>query len=117
MRIGSAGNTFQTQPAPAAVNATATLTVANLQTRIITSTTAAAVTGTLPTGTLMDDLYGGSTDMGYDWSVINTGANAFTVAAGTGHTVVGNMVVAAGTSASFRTRRTAANTWINYRIG
>jgi hypothetical protein len=33
----------------------------------------------------------------FDWSVITTGANAFTVtAAASGHTVVGNMVVAAG---------------------
>lgn len=119
VRIDSSGNQFATQPAPAVVNATATLTVANLRTRIITSTTAAAVTGTLPTGTLMDGMYAGNTDMGYDWSVINTGAtNTFTVAAAAaGHTVVGNMVVALSTSGSFRSRRTAANTWITYRIG
>jgi hypothetical protein len=91
--------------------------VANLRTRIITSTTAAAVTGTLPTGTLMDGLYSSQTDMGYDWSVINTGANNFVVAAGTGHTVVGNMTVAGSTTSMFRSRRTAANTWITYRVG
>jgi hypothetical protein len=117
MRIDSAGSTLQTQPAPAAVNATATLTVANLRTRLITSTTAAAVTGTLPTGTLMDGLYSAQADMGYDWSVINTGPNTFTVAAGTGHTVVGNMAVATNTSGSFRSRRTGTNTWVSYRIG
>jgi hypothetical protein len=118
MRIDASGSVLAAQVAPAAVNTTATLTVANLRTRIITSTTAAAVTGTLPTGTLMDGLYNSQTDMGYDWSVINTGGtNNFTVAAGTAHTVVGNMVVSPNTSGSFRSRRTAANTWITYRIG
>jgi hypothetical protein len=117
LRIDSFGSAFQEQIAPAAVNATATLTVANLRTRIITSTTAAAVTGTLPTGTLMEGLYNGRTDMGYDWSVINTGGtNNFTVAANTGHTAVGNMVVAPNTSGAFRSRRTATNTWITYRV-
>jgi hypothetical protein len=116
-RIDSSGNTLQTQPEPAAVDTSAALTVANLRTRIITSTTAAAVTGTLPPGTLMDGLYSAQTDMGYDWSVINTGPNTFTVAAGTFHTVVGNMAVTTNTSGSFRSRRTGANTWVSYRIG
>jgi hypothetical protein len=118
MTIESDGSVFQQQNAPAAVNTTATLTVANLQTRIITSTTAAAVTGTLPTGTLMDGWYSTLPNMAVDWTVINTGAtNAFTVAAGTGHTVVGNMTVAASSTSLFRSRRTAANTWVTYRVG
>jgi hypothetical protein len=117
LRIDSSGNIVQRQPAPAAIDTTATLTAANLRTRIITSTTAAAVTGTLPTGTLMDGLYSAAVDMGYDWSVINTGANTFTVAAGADHTVVGNMDVVAGTSGAFRSRRTAATTWVTYRVG
>jgi hypothetical protein len=120
MRIDSAGNVLQTQPEPAAVNTTATLTVANLRTRIITSTTAALVTGTLPLGTDMDtSLYSAATDMGYDWSVINTGAtNNFVIAGnGAGHTFVGNTTVSPATSALFRSRRTTANTWITYRIG
>lgn len=116
LRIDASGNHVLPQIAPAAVNSTATLTVANLRTRIITSTTAAAVTGTLPTGTLMDGLYSAQADMGYDWSVINTGPNAFTVAAGTDHTLVGAGAVASGASGSFRSRRTAANTWITYRV-
>jgi len=119
LRIDSSGNTLQTQPAPAAFNTTGTLTVANLRTRIITSTTAALVTGTLPTGTLMDsDLYNAAADMGYDWSVINTGdTNNFVVAAGATHTVIGNMTVSPNTTGMFRSRRTATNTWITYRIG
>lgn len=106
------------QPAPAAVNVTGTLTVGNLLGGLITSTTAAAVTGTLPTGTLTDAGSDFLVDEAFDWAVVNTGAtNAFTVAAGTGHTVLGNMVVAASTSGNFRTRKTAANTFVTYRIG
>lgn len=106
------------QPTPIVVNTTATLTVGQLLNGIITSTTAAAVTGTLPTGTLTDAGSDFLIDEAFDWSVINTGAtNTFTVAAGTGHTVVGNMVVALSASAMFRTRKTAANTFVTYRIG
>lgn len=115
-----AGNQRIIQGAPAAVDSTATLTIANLQTGIITSSTAAAVTGTLPTGTLTD---AGFTDPplavneSFEWSVTVTGAtNAFTVAAGTAHTLVGSGVVLAATSAQFRTRKTAANTFVSYRI-
>ena len=52
-----------------------------------------------------------------DWSVITTGANAFTVtAAASGHTLVGNMVVAAGKAGLFRTRKTAAATYVTYSL-
>lgn len=117
IRIDSAGSMFRTQAAPATVNATATMTITNLYTQIVTSTTAAAVDATLPTGTSMETMYSAQTNMGYEWSVINTGANTFTVVANTDHTVVGNMVVAATSSGQFKSRRTAANTWITYRIG
>jgi hypothetical protein len=99
-----------------AVNTTATLTAAQLLAGIITSTTAAAVTGTLPTGTLIDSASDFSIDDAFDWVVINTGAtNAFTVAAGTGHTIVGSGTVALSSAATFRTRKTAANTFVTYR--
>jgi len=115
--IESTGSLFVFQPNPAAVNTTATLTVANLQARIITSTTAAAVTGTLPTGTLMDGWFSQTTNLAVDWSVINTGAtNTFTVAQGTDHTVIGNMVVNTSSSGVFRSRRTGTNTWVTYRV-
>ena len=117
-RICEDGTQGYNQAAPVAVNTTATLTVANLKNGIITSTTAAAVTGTLPTGTLTEGGFSGLyTNFTFEWSVINTGAtNNFTVAAGTNHTVVGNMVVAAGTSGRFASRRTAANTFVTYRL-
>lgn len=130
---GGANRTFQDpngilywlSPTPTAVNATATLTIAQLLTLIITSTTAAAVTATLPTGTLTDaGIFGPAgaaiaapVNTSFDWSVVVTGAtNAFTVAAGVGHTLVGSGVVAASTSALFRTQKTATNTFVTYRL-
>jgi hypothetical protein len=106
------------QAAPAAVDTTATLTVANLKTGIITSSTAAAVTMTLPTGTDTEAGFSGVyTNMTFEWAVINTGAtNAVTIAAGTGHTIVGSATVAASNSGRFATRRTAANTFVTYRL-
>lgn len=106
------------QGAPNALNATGTLTVAMILGGIITSTTAAAVTGTLDTGTICDAGADWVIGEAVDWSVINTGgANAFTVAAAAGHTIVGGAVVAASSSGMFRTRKTAANTFITYRLG
>jgi hypothetical protein len=106
------------QAAPAAVDTTATLTVGNLKTGIITSSTAAAVTMTLPTGTDTEAGFSGVyTNMTFEWTVINTGAtNAVTVQGGTGHTLVGSGAVAAGVSGRFASRRTAANTFVTYRL-
>ena len=105
------------QPTPAAVNTTATLTIANLQTGIITTTTAAAVDMTLPTGTSVDGGFAvNSNDLTMEWSVINTGSNAATILAATDHTVVGSGSVTAGTSGRFATRRTATNTYVTYRL-
>lgn len=102
---------------PVAVNTTATLTIAQLLSGIITSTTAAAVTGTLPTGTLSDAAGETEINEGFEWAVINTGGtNAFTVQAGTDHTLVGSGAVAANTSGRFVTRKTATNTFITYRV-
>jgi hypothetical protein len=105
------------QAAPAAVNATATLTVANLKTGIVTSTSAAATDMTLPTGTNTQAGFSGTYDnMTFEWSVINTGPSLVTVLASTAHTLVGSGAVATGTSARFASRRTAANTFVSYRL-
>lgn len=114
-----ADGAFDVQDTPTAKTATATLTIAELRTGIITSTSASAVALTLPTGTLTD---AGFTSLpltaAFDWSVINLGSSsgAVTMTAGTAHTFVGNAVVAISTSAIFRTRKTAANTFVTYRI-
>lgn len=102
---------------PNALNATGALTAAMVLGGIVTSTTAAPTTGTLPTGVVMDAASSFSVGDAVDFSVINTGPSAFTVAAAaSGHTVVGNMVVAGGTTGRFRTRKTGSNTFVTYTL-
>lgn len=115
--ISAAGYVMTTQVNPTAVNTTATLTIASIQTGIITTTTAAAVDMTLPSGVLMDGGFTApSTDMALDWSIINTGPNLASILATGGHTIVGAAGVTTGTSGRFRSRRTGAATWVTYRI-
>jgi hypothetical protein len=105
---------------PIALNATGDLTAAMILGGIVTSTTAAAVTATPPTGTVLDAATNLAINDSVDFSVINTGgANAFTISVGggvAGCTLVGNMVVAASNSGLFRARKTAAATYTIYRI-
>jgi len=105
-------------PAPTAKTADATLTIAELLTGIITATKASAVALTLPDGELVEAGVTLDNDQGFSWSVINLGSSsgAVTMTAGTAHTYVGNAVVAISTSARFLTRKTAANTYVTYRI-
>lgn len=106
----------QFQPVPVAVNVTGAVSAAAILGGIVTSTTAAAVAGTIPTGTVMDAAAGFAISDSFDWSVIATGANAFTVTAAAGHTIVGTAVVATVTSGYFRTVKTATNTFVTYRM-
>jgi hypothetical protein len=124
---GTSGNVqtlttlFVAQPTPSAINASATLTIAELLTRIITTNSATAVAFTLPTGTLTDaGILGGQLliNQSFDWSIVNTGSavGVVTVSGGTGNTLEGSGVLAITTSATFRTRKTAANTFVTYRV-
>lgn len=105
------------QGAPGVLNATGTLTAAMILAGLVTSTAGAAVAATLDTGAVMD----AATDMAigesFEWGVIVTGANAFTVTSpGASHTVVGNVVVPANGSGRYRTRKTAAATYVTYSV-
>lgn len=105
------------QGSPVAVDATGAVSAAAILGGLVTSSTAAAVAGTVPTGTVMDAAAQFAIGDSVDWSVINTGGtNAFTVTAATGHTLVGAAAVANSTSGRFRTRKTAANTFVTYRL-
>ena len=116
LRITNGGTIAYNQPTPTSKSAAATLTVAELQTGIIEYTGSAA-TLTLPTGTLTEGGFVGIyTNMAFKWSVINTGSGACTIGAGTAHTIVGSATVAIGESALFASRRTAANTFVSYRL-
>ena len=115
------GIVLTNQNTPVAYNATATLLIADILSQIITSISATAVTLTLPTGTLTDAGISGGTsaiNTAFEWSIINLGSavGIITLAAGTGHTIVGLTTLAIVTSARFKTVKTATNTFITYRI-
>jgi hypothetical protein len=123
MRIDSSGN-VQVQtgavmpyaPAPAAISAAATLTNANIQAQII-SATGTTYTITMPLGTTLETLATWvTTGIAYDFAVINTASGIITMAVNTGVTSLGSLTIAIGASAQFRIRRTAANTFVLYRL-
>jgi hypothetical protein len=123
MRIDSSGN-VQVQagavmpwaPAPASISTTSTLTNANIQGQVI-NTTGTTYTVTMPLGTTMETLVPwAAVNIGYDFYVVNTASGTITMAVNTGVTAVGGLTVATGVSAHFRIRRTAANTFIMYRL-
>jgi hypothetical protein len=114
LRIDSNGCFTYYQAAESAQNASATLTVANLRAKIITSN--AAVTLTLPTGTDLETYTAVIvTDNAFDCTFIATTANAITIAAN-GNTTVGNLTVSGNTSGTFRFRKTNTNTFTVYRV-
>jgi hypothetical protein len=106
-----------TQATPTAKTAAATLTAAELATGIITYVGAAAAL-TVPLGTSLDSEFGSmKVDSSFDFVIINTdAANAATVTANTGCTLVGVAAVAAVTSAQWRVRKTGVATYVFYRI-
>jgi hypothetical protein len=106
-----------TQAAPIAKTAAATLTPAELANGIITYVGAAANL-TVPLGTSLDsDFSSMKVDSSFDFTIINTdAANAATVTANTGCTLVGVAAVAAVTSAQWRVRKTGVATYVFYRI-
>jgi len=84
----------------AAINATATATAAQVATGRITSTSAAATTITLPTGTLLGAYLGATAGTKFDLIVDNTaGANTVTMAVATNGIL--SAAAAAGSSANF----------------
>ena len=126
MRIDSAGN-LQVQAgavmpyAPAhdtSIGSAATLTNAIIQKQIIV-TSGTTYTVTMPLGTTLETLATwATTGIAYDFYVINTASGTITLdATEVGVTSVGTMTIATGVSAQFRIRRTAANTFVVYRLG
>lgn len=128
MRIDTSGNAYvetgnlwQYSPAPTALAAGANAgTAAQLLGGMFSAAQTTAVTLTMPTGTAIDTGFAGvpAVDIGFYFYVINTGSalGAVTVAVNTNVTSLGSLVVAIGTSAQFRLRRTVANTYIMYRL-
>jgi hypothetical protein len=85
---------------------------------IITSTTAAAVVGTLPEGVDLEEAFEMPVGANQTWSVVNTGVDTFTVdPAAAGHDLYGDPDVLDGTSGTFKTIKVGSATFETYRIG
>jgi hypothetical protein len=103
-------------PAPTGIAAATTLTNANIQGQII-SATGTTYTITMPLGSTMETLATwATTNIAYDFFVINTATGVITMAVNTNVTSLGTLTIATGVSAHFRIRRTAANTFVLYRL-
>jgi len=112
----SAGAVMPYAPAPTGIAAATTLTNANIQGQII-SATGTTYTITMPLGTTLETLATwATTNIAYDFFVINTASGVITMAVNTGVTSLGSLTVSIGASAHFRIRRTAANTFVLYRL-
>ena len=107
------------QGAPTALTAAATATVDQLVNGLFTFNGTAGNL-TLPTVAELEAGIPNATrvDIAFDFHIINIDATTddVTVAAGTGWTLVGSMVVTEDTSGHFRARKTGVGTWTLYRI-
>ena len=118
--ISNNGN-WQPQGAPANIadGGSMVATAANVLTGIITATPTSARDIQLPTGANLDLATEWAIGDSFDFSVITLAAFALTITVNTGVTIVGSAATAAtsGASARFRVRKTAADTFVVYRIG
>ncbi len=112
------------QAAPQTATTSATLTAAQMLGGILVGTAGtSAVTYTLPTVTVFEaGLPNTQIDQTFDLTIINLGTSSgvVTVAVGTGFTLVGMatlpITTSAGSSATFRFRKTGVGAWTLYRI-
>jgi len=118
--ISNNGN-WQPQGAPANIadGGSMAATAANVLTGIITATPTASRDIQLPTGANLDLATEWAIGDSFDFSVITLAAYALTLTVNTNVTIVGSAATAAtsGASARFRVRKTAADTFVVYRIG
>jgi hypothetical protein len=110
----------QAAPVDIADGGSMAYTPASILGGLVTATPTAGRNIQLPTGATMDLASNFAINDFFDWSVITLAAFALTTTAGaSGHTLVGSGATAAtsGSAARFRTRKTAADTFVTYRIG
>ena len=117
--ISDDGN-WQLQGAPADIadGGSMIATAANVLTGIVTSTLTQARNLQLPTGANLDLATEWAIGESFDCTFMTLGAFALTITVNTGVTIVGAATTAAtaGSTARFRLRKTAADTFIAYRI-
>jgi hypothetical protein len=123
----------KTQFSVATYNTTASFVSNDLMKGLITSTqaTGGTIELTLPTGALLDAASGLKVNQAFEWTWINdsaAAADSVTLVAASGHTIVGAPIVISkhvttggaitsmgNNSATFITRKTAADTFVTYR--
>jgi len=117
--ISDDGN-WQLQGAPADIadGGSMIATAANILTGIVTSTITQNRSLQLPTGANLDLATEWAIGEAFDCTFITLGAFVLTITVNTGVTIVGAATTAAtaGSTARFRLRKTAADTFIAYRI-
>jgi hypothetical protein len=117
--ITNNGN-WQPQGAPADITDGGSMiaTAANVLTGIVTSTLTQARNLQLPTGANLDLATEWAIGDSFDVTFMTLGAFVMTITVNTGVTIVGSAVTAAaaGSTARFRLRKTAADTFIAYRL-
>ena len=108
----------QGDPANIADGGSMIATAANVLTGIVTSTLTQNRNLQLPTGTNLDLATEWAIGDSFDVTFMTLGAFVMTITVNTDVTIVGSAVTAAtaGSVARFRLRKTAANTFIAYRI-
>jgi len=111
---------WQLQGAPANIadGASMIATAAEVLTGIITATPTTGRSIQMPTGANLDLATEWAIGEGFDFSVITLAAFALTITVNTNVTIVGSAATAgtAGATARFRLRKTAADTFVAYRI-
>lgn len=120
--LSVAGRQFGTQAAPVAKTTSGTLTAANLLVGMVTVAQGSGANSNqqLPLGSAMQTALPSTfgTNSYFDFSIVNTGAasETATLTVNTNFTIEGGAVVQPSASATFRVRKTAANTFVAYRI-
>ena len=109
---------LQGAPADIADGGSMIATAANVLTGIVTSTLTQARNLQLPTGANLDLATEWAIGEAFDCTFMTLGAFVMTITVNTGVTIVGAATTAAtaGSTARFRLRKTAADTFIAYRI-
>jgi hypothetical protein len=109
---------LQGAPADIADGGSMIATAANVLTGIVTSTITQNRNLQLPTGANLDLATEWAIGEGFDVTFMTLGAFVMTITVNTGVTIVGSAATAAtaGSVARFRLRKTAADTFIAYRI-
>lgn len=117
--ITLSGAVYGYQPSPtSSLTTSQTLTIAQLETLIITTAQSIGITLSLPTGTNIESGLPASSQNGtsFDFSIINAGTSGAITVGANGNTIIGSTSVALGTSGRFRVLKNATNSYTIYRI-